>query len=399
MRRPAHGLRHLAVALAAVGALATPARAHGPAPVALEVLAHDGRVPTVLRTNVGLAVANGDGTYAYVCPSRWDGNELALAAGAQNGDAILVESTGVAYLSLDRGCTFERITGEDLYVAALAGRGDGFLMAVDEYPTDLDPDRSRLLAVAADGSVSDLPLELPGAIDGLVTTPTGVLIAGHRPVGFVATEDGAVATFDTTSSRLTPRAEGGGDVWLRTVEGSAVTLARLGADGVLGIPDLRATTVQGPVLVSGAWYALFDGALFVWGDGAWDYVDEVTFTCLRSFGDRNFACSLAALFELDEPFAGFIPETTPVFSMAQLGPPRVCGDADAVEACDLDWAHFGGESGWLDTLPATSPTSPRRTDAGGNGGCATAPNPGPAPWALVAVAALLRRRALRRRRA
>ena len=86
------------------------ARAHGPAPVALEVLAHDGRVPTVLRTNLGLAVANGDGTYAYVCPSRWDGNELALAAAARGGDAILVESTGVAYLSTDRGCTFERLT-------------------------------------------------------------------------------------------------------------------------------------------------------------------------------------------------------------------------------------------------------------------------------------------------
>ncbi|MCA9610326.1 MAG: hypothetical protein KC619_32245 [Myxococcales bacterium] len=398
MRRRARRLRHLALIAAALGGLVSAARAHGPAPVALEVLAHDGRVPTVLRTNLGLAVANGDGTYAYVCPSRWDGNELALAAAARGGDAILVESTGVAYLSTDRGCTFARLTGEELWVSAIARHGDGFLFAADEYPVDVDPDRSRLFTVLADGTVEELALGLPGAIDGLVATPDGVLIAGHRPVGFVATPDGVLSTFETTSSRLTPRNRGGGDVWLRSAEGSTVTLARVSADGTPETPALRATTVQGPVLVDGAWYALFDGALHTYREGTWSFVDEVSFTCLRPFDERNFACSLAAMYELGSPQPR-VPEATAVFSMDQLGPPAACGDASQQEACDLDWAHFGGESGWLDTLPATSPTSERRTPS--VGGCALAPSPPGALGLLVVAGALarLRRRAPRRTRA
>ncbi len=398
MRRTARGLRHHALNAAALLCATADASAHGPAPVALEVLAHDGRAPTVLRTNIGLAVANGDGTYAYVCPSRWDGNELALAAGARGGEAILVHSAGGAFLSLDRGCTFSRITGDDLYVDAAATFGDGFLLVADEYPDDLDPSRSRLIVVETDGEQRDLELALPGEVDGVITTATGVLMAGHFPLGFVATEEGVVATFEaSTSSRLTPRAAGADAIWLRSAEGSAVTLARV-VGGGLELAALRATTVQGPVFVGDRWYALFDGALFAFDAGEWSYVDEVPWTCLRSFEGRNFACSLTAMHELAPAFIGPLPEGTPVFAMRQIGAPDACGDADAREACGLDWAHFGGEAGWLETLPATSPTTERRVDLGG--GCATAPPPaGGLPWGVALLVVAIRRRALRRTRA
>ncbi len=391
MRRPARGLRHLALIAAALGTAGS-ARAHGPAPVALEVLAHDGRTPSVVRTNVGLAVANGDGTYGYVCPSRWDGNELALAAASRGGELLLVHSAGVAYLSRDRGCTFAPITSDALYVTAAASTEQGFLLIAEEYPTDADPNRSVLLRVTADGALESAAIEVPGSVDGLLASPEGVLLAGHAPLGFLASETRVISTFETTASLVTPRAFRGGEAWLRTTEGGNVALLRVGGDGEAIPTSLRGTSVHGPIVERDRWVALFDGALFELDGGEWAYVEEVTWTCLKSLEDRNFACHLSAMHELG-PWG--LMDATPVFSMAQLGPPAACGDAAARQACDLDWAHFGGEAGWLETRPATSPTAPRRPPAG----CAIAPGPAPGLPLPIATALALRLRALRSRRA
>ena len=75
------------------------ARAHGPAPAVLEVLRadEDGR-PILLRTSVGLAEAREDGTYGYLCPSLWSGNELARAYALRDGSVLVLDS-GALYVS------------------------------------------------------------------------------------------------------------------------------------------------------------------------------------------------------------------------------------------------------------------------------------------------------------
>lgn len=155
------------------------------------------------------------------------------------------------------------------------------MIVAEEYPDDLDPSRSRLLRVV-DGALSEPPLELPGPVDGVIATEGGWLVSGHAPVGFVADERGVLATFETTASRVTPRASRGGDVWLRTTEAGAVFL-ELFREGALVDRSPEATTVQGPVRVGDRWLALIDGALYA-HDDTWRPLEEVPWTCLRAYG-------------------------------------------------------------------------------------------------------------------
>ncbi|HJL17928.1 MAG TPA: hypothetical protein RMH99_19845 [Sandaracinaceae bacterium LLY-WYZ-13_1] len=378
-------MRRLAIAaVCLLGAL--PARAHGPAPVALEVLAHDGGAPTWLRTNVGLARARGDGTYEYVCPSRWDDNELARAAVSLDGDSILVHSHGVAYLSRDAGCTFEAITDDALYVTAAAGTADGFLLVAEDYPDDADPDASRLLEVV-DGALRPVEPPFPGRIDGVLGTASGDVLAGP---GFVAGPAGAITPLALDASRVTPRAVGdGGLLWLHATGGGATWLVRIEDGAVIEGPPHD--VIHGPVAVGGRWIAIFDGVVHERSGGDWTPLGEPAWTCLGARGARSFACSLSGTWALQGE--DLLAESELVFSMRQLAPPRACGDAEATRACELDWLHFGGESGWLDTAPARTPTEPRRPP----GGCAARPGRG-GSWILTFVVLIAGSRARRRRR-
>jgi len=384
-------LRHhpLAVAIATVALLSVlqTASAHGPAPVALEVLAHDGEVPTLLRTNLGLARSAGDGTYEYICPSRWDGNELFLAEARAGGEEILVHSAGVAYLSSDAGCTFSALTGDELYVTDAAETQTGFVFIAEDYPDDVNPESSHVFEWA-EGALRELSLPVPGAIDGVVglVPEPGFLVSGHRPETFVADETGRLLlSAGPPTSRLTPRAATGAEVWLRALVEDGVSLWRV-SDGE-ATPTASATIIHGPVYDGTRWLALIDGAVheFV---GTWRPLGDVDWTCLRSHAGRSFACSLIAMQELGGP--GPLPTATPVFSTLQFGPPRACGESAAQLACERDWAHFGGEPGWLDTLPATSPTGDRRAP----GGCSVTAgrDAGFVPWSLLFAAIVLMRR-------
>lgn len=389
MRRGARELRHLLLALG-VALAAAPASAHGPAPVALEVLALDGDEPALVHTNVGLAASNGDGTYAYVCPSRWDGNERALAVASPDGQRVLVHSAGVAFLSRDGGCAFEPLALEDRYVTAAAPGGAGFVLLAEGLA---DPSLSEVLEVGPDGAPSALSLELPAPADGLSATSSGLLLSGAGPPSFVVLWDGITTTslFEGASeaSRAVPLAYDGETAWLLTT-GSGLGPAIVPVtDGALGEPRPFERSAHGPVRHAGRWLAVLDGRLSELVDGAWVARGEVPWTCLRSYEGRIFACSLEVLSELEG--AAPIPDAVPRFSMRQLGPPEICGDEEAIAACERDWAHFGGESGWLETDPARGPTEPRRTP-----GCAMAPGRGGSWWWLGLAALALRRRGARR---
>ena len=371
----------VAAALALV-ALGPPVRAHGPAPVALEVLALEGERPALLRTNLGLARGNGDGTYAFVCPSRWDDNPLARAAASPDSTEVLVHSAGVAYHSSDAGCTFDTLPADDLYILDAVATDGGFLLLAEDYPDDPDTHRSRLLRVDG-GRLTELEVALPGAVDGLIATESGWLAAGHSPIGFAADERGVLATFDTDASRLTPRTRREGEVWLRSTSAGRVSFVRV-RGGVAETSDVSVTSAHGPLWLGGRWLAVLDGTLHELEGRTWRRVGDVDWTCLSSLEGRSFACSLEAMRDLAPGSAGAIPAATPAFSMLQIGPPDRCGDAAAREACALSWAHYAGESGWTRTDAATSPTEPRRAPSPG---CAVTRG-APSAWWMFALALL-----------
>jgi hypothetical protein len=379
-------------ALLLVGGLA---QAHGPAPAPLDVLSGEATSPGLVRASVGLASRLPDGAYEYVCPSRWDGNERALAAASEDGRRVLVHSAGVAYRSLDGGCTFEAVTSDALYVTAAVRWGGGFLLSAEGYPEDDDSDRSQLWAVDEAGTRA-LPLDV-GVIDALLSVEGGALLAGARPAPFVARlgDDGTLAPLASWPSpsewrRLSPRAASSEGTWLVARDADVARVILVRADG--SVEDGPAhDVIHGPVRVGARWVALFDGVLHQRMEGTWMAVGEVPWTCLGVVGGAPYACSLEGLFALRDDPAVPTPVAEPSFSLRQLGPPRDCGDADQNAACVRDWAHFGGESGWLDSAPARTPSAPRGPLT--KGGCAIGTGSvGLAPWALLLAVVVARRR-------
>ncbi len=358
MRRGARRLRHLALIGAVLGWAALPAtrgaRAHGPAPAALEGLAWEGGAPTWVRTNVGLAHARDDGSYEYVCPSRWDGNERARAAVI--GGGVYVHSAGVAYRALD-GCAFEAFTPAEDYVLDLVDVAGRALVVAEPRAADDEPDRSR---VRLEGSTVDVT---SGAVDGALGGADHGWVAGHAPrpfVGRVGADGGyeEVARFDArVASRWVPRAEDGDAVWILETVGAEQRLLRISTDGLEEGPAHE--VVHGPARVDGSWTAILDGALATFEAGAWTNGATSDWTCLRPAADVGAeACAFDALVAVGTS----PPETR--FSISQLAEPRGCDGGEPEPECARDWAHFGGEAGWLETRPAEAPGAPRRPPAG-----------------------------------
>lgn len=356
------------VGLVLLGVVA-PVWAHGPAPAALEVLSADEAGPILVRTNIGLALARDDGAYAYICPSRWDRNERALALSV-DGRAF-VQSAGVAYRARATGCGFEPVTDEDVYLTAMTAFAGGALLVLEPYPEDPDPAHSLLRLVDGDPALAArlVDVQLEGAVDGVRSEADTLWVAGHLPRPFVATLDREGSTelvfsdAARAAERWVPRAvdSDAGAVWVLETLADGLRLLRVTPDGPEEGPTHQ--IVHGPVRLGGAWVALFDGVLHRWDASGWVADGERPWTCLREEAGQVYACAFDRIVALDD--AG----ETAWFSMSQLAAPEPCADPLRQRDCQADWAHFGGESGWLDTAPATEPDAPRRVP----GGCAVSP--------------------------
>lgn len=395
---PASGRRLAWAGVAFVLGVGVAGRAHGPAPAALEVLTGPSGAPGLVRTNLGLAARLPDGTYEHVCPSRWDGNERALATAGADGREVVVHSAGVMYHSRYAGCAFEPSTPESLYVTATARWGSGFVAVAEDYPDDLDPDRSRLFGLR-DARLEELAHEL-GVVDGALGAGERVVLAGARPRPFVASLalDGTIGSRELALEggeirRLTPRATEAGSLWLLAREARLARLVGLSDERIEEGPEHD--VIHGPVRVGGRWWAVFDGVLHAHSEGGWSALEAVPWTCLAAEGASPYACSLEGVFELRDDGAGGLL-AVPSFSLRQLGPPRECGTAEQVAACRRDWAHFGGESGWLGSAPARTPTEARRPLPMGS--CAVRASAARGAWLVALGLACVRARASRARR-
>jgi len=358
MRRESR-LGHLALALVAVAA---PVRAHGPAPAVLEVLATDTGGPSWLRATVGLLRRNPDGTWAHVCPDHWDGNDRMRAAVA--GDTALVISAEGFSSPTDR-CEPWRPLGAVRFAASERSRLVWLEEGAEGHVLN---DQSGALALVPDAI---------GTVQSLEVADGRALVGGREGLAFW--DEGW--TVVPLPSRLR---------YLRAARGRSV-YAVGAVDGAL-VPERidvgTGTATSGPPADQLLGPAFFGEEARVFADGEWlaerggEWVslgpDDRRWTYVEAVEGVTYAASLEGVFRLD---ASELPAAELVFRFTQIV-------QSPCAVCEPDWAHFGGESGWLDTRAATEPDGEREPI---HGSCTAAGSPSAPSWLAVLLLATRRR--------
>lgn len=338
---------------ALLGLVAGWAWAHGPAPSPLQVVAWAGAdeacglevVPDVARTNIGVLFRDpNSGTYRYGCPSRWGDAEAALVApDPTDRERWLVASATGAWWVSERGCRADPV---DLTVGSvvlgvawgarawLATRVDGGV-EVRSWPggeaVALGPGLWRGMAADGERVVVGLDDELVGVSDGVVRRWRLIDLEGD-PLALQVT---AMRGNEVAGRWSTP-------------EGERVGVVRWGEPTVAAWPELEPAVglVLGPVRRAEGFAVAVDG-VYVGPEGVRD-----------ATGWTFLGVDAPAFGRLGEVWRAD-GEPQRVFTMDQIDPPDAACP-DPTRTCALDWAHFGGESGWLERRAARCPGEERR---------------------------------------
>lgn len=397
-----------------------------PFPQALDVLVLDAdspcpdvdqaHVPSVIRTNVGAAFHQGDGTYAYGCPAAWDGDgEALLAASPDGGEIYAVTRDGRAFRSANGGCSATMIAlpegqiavdvawwrnqpyfltataGDELGGAVLYFTGEG-LTELISWDDGFEP--SRMLPAGGDVLWVTSIRRTDGGGAGV---RNGARIRRLTLAGGLGGFDADVEPlpediFDITA--FEPRAADADEAWFvltkgntqwtwhaQVVEGSVNTVPIL-TDTYAGKPKPR--VVAGPVKFDGLWVAAIDNQLHRSAQRSrlWVAEDsEVPWTCLRQTGERVFACTPRALLAVTEIVEGGIVTTSEVFTFAQLGPAVAgCGDP----SCDTRYAELRQRAEVDPEVVASCPDGRTLADLSATE-CTCATGFGPGAWGLGAA--------------
>lgn len=367
--------------------LVSPARAHGPAPAVLEVLRVDseGR-PTLMRTSVGLVESRGDGTYGYLCPSLWGGNELARSFALADGSVVVIDA-GSLWRSDGTRTRFVRDETLELAFAVRDVATDGdrlFVLARERLGSGLG--RSALFALGdAPTFVDDHPTDLAlvdGAPLAFTPTPSACDFGGCTALDFDAVDLLALRAVDVDALHL-----------LATTD--VRRLLHVERDGGEVHAGPSGERVLGPVRLGERRVAIVDSIAYELDGTTWRALDGThPWTTLDEVEGHVLASTLEGVFHLD----GSLDASTLVFRFVQLGGPREEHEA----TCTLDWAHFGGESGWVGTRPADAPEGERQTNpppASTSTSCTASVGARGDASALSFVSLLCLGLALRRRRA
>ncbi len=398
-----------------------------------------------MRTNIGLAVSQPDGTYVFRCPSQWGDRETGLAAATPSRALLVVLGGGAVYVSLDGGCSATATPlpagGEGYAADVQVFRGHGFVVVRGTDSGALlrvQPDGALTIAQVFNSFTPDMvfPFELANGDGGLVVTgarptPTawcatmgpghGVDVLTARALGGLPATPGV--------QRLDVRAvsPAGDEIWLLAGESGGrrlwwgrVNSGPLTASDPAWSPSELAGVVHGPIRIGDHWLASFDGvsaslALGLGALGAWQRGSANGWTCLQRLDGVAYACTLPRMLEItsiaNPGTSALSPATRAVWGIQQLGPPdETCLDTAAALACRQDWLHFGGESGLVGRTPATDPEAPLQpywgeadpadvaepapsaevTAGSAPGGCAGAPMAGSGLiWVMMTLLGLL----------
>lgn len=362
------------------------ARAHGPAPAALGVLAWDGEQVELVRLNVGLARRVADGRFRFVCPALWGDERGAPAAPLARGEIVLAAGSGLFVLSGDgapqphpdanaRGAVVDLVrAGDGLYALRVAG-GQSELLAIDAQRVravwndpsvffSLAAERERLLALRA----SELNLEwqwldvsgAPGDA-GQLALPISVEYAFAR----LSRELPYALVLEQGRPELGSLASGS---WVSIAKGAA--------------------SIAGPLAVEDADLIAVDGQLSQLDGVALEPLAPGPYvTCLDHIGELAYACTREGLARVS---ASGVGDT--LFALSQLAPPDLSAAADQAqrEACDYQWQDLRfdllalGVQVSLDPEPAVDAGAPQadagaRPDAAQQGADASAPQRARAP--------------------
>jgi hypothetical protein len=326
----------------------------------LEVLAVDDEGPSWLRATVGLLRRNPDGTWAHVCPAHWDDNDRMRAAVA--ADTALVISESGFRSGTDRCEPWEAL-GPVQHAAADHANGALYWVRGDVLHGD-------------EGELGAVPDSI-GTLTSMVAGSGRVAVAGRDGL---ALWDGEWRVIPLPSRLRYLRALTTDAVYSATGVDTRLLPERVAfADGAVSLGP-PADQLLGPVL--------FDGEARVFADGEWlaerggEWVplgtDDRRWTYAGAVGGTTYAASLDGLFRLDDADQ---PGAEPLFRFTQIV-------QSPCAVCEPDWAHYGGESGWLETMAATDPDGERQPI---EGGCSAAGSPG-APWLALSLFSLRRRR-------
>jgi hypothetical protein len=380
------------------------ARAHGPAPAALGVLAWDGTQVDVVRLNVGLARRVEGERFRFVCPALWGDERAAPAAPLASGELLLAASSGLFLLSAQgaprphpdpnaRGAVVDLVqAGDSLYALRVAG-GKSELLAVDaERARAVWSDATVFFSIASDDQrllllrSSELSLAWQWLDLSGVAQDAGEL-ALPAPVEY------AFARL----SRALPYA--------LVLEQGRPELGRLEGSGWVSVAK-AAASIAGPIVLEDVELLAIDGQLAQLGDAAAAPLGEGPYvSCLDQLGELSYACTRAGLARLSASGVG-----ESLFEFSQLAPPDLgaAEDEEQREQCDYQWQDLRfdllalGVEVSLDPEPAPDAGLPedgglgddRAADASAaprtrrSGGCSAQPIHAPQPLLALLAGAL-----------
>lgn len=370
------------------------ALAHTP-PATLGVVGVDDGEPFALRLAHGLALRDAQGSWRFLCPTRWGGPALALAAAAGPDDLWVIGEQGPVHI--DR-------TGASVPLAAPA----------------LSPRTVRRL-IAMPGSVVALAVE-PGSQGGRASlwrlAQGTVERIGDAPEGAAAIATDGQQTFlgRTSSTAIIVETWGGamstrqvfavaelggrtlaleyagGALWARLTDGQEARLLRL-ENGRASLALQTSGVLLGPVDQGGRALVAVDQALHLYGPSSDplsspEVSTSTAITCLDSSGGTAFGCARTRLLAL-----GAVLEER--FTMAELyGPELADLERDAALSCQLEWLDLATEAG-LDpkAVPPVVAAEPSATPTPAGCSCLAlaAPRRASGGLALLTLAVLARR--------
>lgn len=383
-------------------------------------------VPEIVRTSVGLAFHQGDGTYALACPALWEDAVLDDVAVDPQGSAVVAtDAEGGLWRTDDGGCQWAPVALPEgaiatdvvrwrnaFWISARTVSGSGGAVFRLEGET---------LAEVVVWDPTQTPT--PFAPDGLHPVGPDVLwMSGATPnpqvyrltfVGGLAGADDPISPLPVDQDgidRIEPVAGLGDEVWFRVerrsevwlwygryIEGPDTQVVTVG-DAWGGAAKPR--TLLGPIPFDGRWLAVVDGSLHAAGPGDGQFLDlqrSAPWTCLTARADKAYVCTVPALLALEGFEDGGTPVTSEIFAFTQVvGPSPACVKASACDAAWLDAAAKAGVELVEDRVAAICPDGTTADDLlRGSCACRTS---NPASGGAGAVGLLLSL-AMRRRRA
>jgi len=414
----------LGLALALLAGGLPQAAAHNPA-VPLGVLsagpalglcdeAAGGELPLLIRTNIGFARAQTDGTYAFGCPTLWSASEggATLSARAASGLLGVIGNQRLS-LSTDGACSFTELPATGGRQAFDVAAGTDAIWFLERGGADPAESRLGRATDCTDSRIAGPWTDaLPDTVrEGACGSDRCLFVSGARPTPSLwfapvaalaaAMEQGATADAlwqqiplpaDLAPQRLAVRAAAGGLLWVAITYDGGRDLLRFhqGADGAFAFVQRDPAVVfgasasdelLGPVTAQGAWIAAAGTQLWLLPQGsdparAWQTVGEARLSCLDAINDTLFVCNnYYDVARLDLPELGQPLSLHRLFAVDLMqGPDLSCLPDDQAAACEADWIHLGGENA-LPVLPARTcaygrppisepPTQPETRDPG-----------------------------------